>query len=74
MSKKMFTHATPTLFNAGTSHNQLASCFLLQVLIIIIIIMKHPNDSSQWPCAEEEEEEETCTDFVPKGTLQSVFL
>ena len=31
MSKKMFTHATPTLFNAGTSHNQLASCFLLQI-------------------------------------------
>jgi ribonucleotide reductase alpha subunit len=31
MSKKMFTHATPTLFNAGTIHNQLASCFLLQI-------------------------------------------
>jgi len=31
MSNKMFTHATPTLFNAGTYHNQLASCFLLQI-------------------------------------------
>lgn len=29
MSKKYFTHATPTLFNAGTPHPQLASCFLL---------------------------------------------
>jgi ribonucleoside-diphosphate reductase alpha chain len=29
MSEKMFTHATPTLFNAGTPKPQLASCFLL---------------------------------------------
>lgn len=29
MSQKYFTHATPTLFNAGTKHPQLASCFLL---------------------------------------------
>jgi ribonucleoside-diphosphate reductase alpha chain len=29
MSKKLFTHATPTLFNAGTETPQLASCFLL---------------------------------------------
>jgi len=28
MSKKEYTHATPTLFNAGTPINQLASCFL----------------------------------------------
>jgi ribonucleotide reductase alpha subunit len=28
MSQKYFTHATPTLFNAGTSHSQLSSCFL----------------------------------------------
>jgi ribonucleotide reductase alpha subunit len=28
MSQKYFTHATPTLFNAGTSHPQLSSCFL----------------------------------------------
>jgi ribonucleoside-diphosphate reductase alpha subunit len=29
MSQKYFTHATPTLFNAGTPHPQLSSCFLL---------------------------------------------
>lgn len=29
MSQKMFTHATPTLFNAGTPHPQLSSCYLL---------------------------------------------
>ena len=29
MSQKYFTHATPTLFNAGTKHQQLSSCFLL---------------------------------------------
>ena len=29
MSMKYFTHATPTLFNAGTKRPQLSSCFLL---------------------------------------------
>jgi ribonucleoside-diphosphate reductase alpha chain len=29
MSQKYFTHATPTLFNSGTPHQQLSSCFLL---------------------------------------------
>lgn len=29
MSKKFFTHATPTLFNAGTPKPQMSSCFLL---------------------------------------------
>lgn len=29
MSMKYFTHATPTLFNAGTPHPQLSSCYLL---------------------------------------------
>ncbi len=28
MSRKYFTHATPTLFNAGTNRPQLSSCFL----------------------------------------------
>jgi ribonucleotide reductase alpha subunit len=28
MSLKNYTHATPTLFNAGTNHPQLSSCFL----------------------------------------------
>lgn len=31
MSDRWFIHATPTLFNAGTPHPQLSSCFLLQV-------------------------------------------
>jgi len=29
MSQSFFTHATPTLFNAGTPHPQMSSCFLL---------------------------------------------
>jgi ribonucleoside-diphosphate reductase alpha subunit len=29
MSQKWFTHATPTLFNAGTRNPQLSSCFLV---------------------------------------------
>lgn len=29
MSQKLFTHATPTLFNCGTPRPQLSSCFLL---------------------------------------------
>uniref|UniRef100_A0A6C0D7E4 ribonucleoside-diphosphate reductase n=1 Tax=viral metagenome TaxID=1070528 RepID=A0A6C0D7E4_9ZZZZ len=31
MSQKYFTHATPTLFNAGTMRQQLSSCFLLSM-------------------------------------------
>uniref|UniRef100_A0AC35TKV7 Ribonucleoside-diphosphate reductase n=1 Tax=Rhabditophanes sp. KR3021 TaxID=114890 RepID=A0AC35TKV7_9BILA len=31
MSEKWFTHATPTLFNAGTCIPQLSSCFLLTI-------------------------------------------
>ncbi|MEM0542542.1 ribonucleoside-diphosphate reductase subunit alpha [Flavobacterium sp. j3] len=31
MSKKFFTHATPTLFNAGTPKPQMSSCFLLSM-------------------------------------------
>lgn len=31
MSLKWFTHATPTLFNAGTIRPQLSSCFLLSM-------------------------------------------
>ena len=29
MSQRYFTHASPTLFNAGTPHPQLSSCFLV---------------------------------------------
>ena len=31
MSQKYFTHATPTLFNAGSSRQQLSSCFLVSM-------------------------------------------
>ena len=31
MSQKYFTHATPTLFNAGTPRPQLSSCFLMEM-------------------------------------------
>eukprot|EP00406_Dinophysis_acuminata_P024754 CAMPEP_0179348800 /NCGR_PEP_ID=MMETSP0797-20121207/73900_1 /TAXON_ID=47934 /ORGANISM="Dinophysis acuminata, Strain DAEP01" /LENGTH=548 /DNA_ID=CAMNT_0021063639 /DNA_START=76 /DNA_END=1718 /DNA_ORIENTATION=+ len=31
MSRRHFTHATPTLFNAGTPRPQMSSCFLLTV-------------------------------------------
>lgn len=31
LSKGFFTHATPTLFNAGTINAQMASCFLLDI-------------------------------------------
>lgn len=30
LSEKWFTHATPTLFNAGTPCPQMSSCFLIQ--------------------------------------------
>eukprot|EP00448_Togula_jolla_P015131 CAMPEP_0170590354 /NCGR_PEP_ID=MMETSP0224-20130122/11826_1 /TAXON_ID=285029 /ORGANISM="Togula jolla, Strain CCCM 725" /LENGTH=800 /DNA_ID=CAMNT_0010914147 /DNA_START=58 /DNA_END=2460 /DNA_ORIENTATION=- len=31
MSRRLFTHATPTLFNAGTPTPQMSSCFLLKM-------------------------------------------
>lgn len=31
LSKKLMTHATPTIFNAGTTAPQLSSCFLLSI-------------------------------------------
>ena len=31
MSRKFFTHATPTLFNSGTPKPQMSSCFLLKM-------------------------------------------
>lgn len=32
MSERWFTHASPTLFNAGTCRPQLSSCFLLNMM------------------------------------------
>jgi ribonucleoside-diphosphate reductase alpha chain len=31
MSNRYFTHASPTLYNAGSPYNQLSSCFLLNI-------------------------------------------
>ena len=31
MSERWFTHATPTMFNAGTPYPQMSSCFLLSM-------------------------------------------
>ncbi|KAF2078585.1 hypothetical protein CYY_000085 [Polysphondylium violaceum] len=31
LSQKLFTHATPTLFNSGTPNPQMSSCFLVQM-------------------------------------------
>ena len=31
MSTHQMTHATPTLFNSGTKHNQMSSCFLMPI-------------------------------------------
>lgn len=31
MSQQYFTHATPTLFNSGTTHPQMSSCFLMSM-------------------------------------------
>lgn len=46
MSKKKFTHATPTLFNAGTQRPQLASCFLLGMEDSVQGIYKTITDSA----------------------------
>jgi ribonucleoside-diphosphate reductase alpha chain len=47
MSQRYFTHATPTLFNAGTPRAQLASCFLLGTHDSITGIFKTVTDSAQ---------------------------
>lgn len=46
-SQKMFTHATPTLFNSGTERNQLSSCFLLGIDDNIESIFKVLSDSAK---------------------------
>ncbi len=47
MSDLYFTHATPTLFNAGTPQPQLSSCFLLGTNDSIEAITKTWSDCSQ---------------------------
>ena len=46
MSKKYFTHASPTLFNAGNKYGNLVSCFLLGTEDSISGIAKTWNDVS----------------------------
>lgn len=51
MSKKYFTHATPTLFNAGTQRPQMSSCYLLNTEDDLEHIFKTISDSgmiSKW--------------------------
>ena len=47
MSNKFFTHATPTLFNAGTIRPSLMSCFLLGTEDSLDGIMKTATDCAQ---------------------------
>ena len=47
MSNKYFIHATPTLFHAGSNHQQLLSCFLLGVDDSIKGIYKSLDDCAQ---------------------------
>ena len=37
MSKKYFTHATPTLFNSGTPKPQMSSCFFYRCKTIVLM-------------------------------------
>ena len=47
MSKKYFTHATPTLFNAGTRFGSLSSCYLLGMEDSLEGIFKCLTDSAK---------------------------
>ena len=47
LSQKYFTHATPTLFNAGTPRSQMSSCFLLDIEDSIKGIYENLTDCAQ---------------------------
>ncbi len=47
LSKFLFTSATPTLFNSGTNHSQLSSCYLSTVLDDLHHIFKVVADDAQ---------------------------
>lgn len=47
ISKKFFTHASPTLFNAGTKKQQLSSCFLMGTHDSIDGIFKTISDAAK---------------------------
>ena len=52
MSQKYFTHATPTLYNAGTPRPQLSSCYLLSMeddsIDVIYNTLKECANISKW--------------------------
>lgn len=52
MSNKYFTHATPTLFNAGTNYPQMSSCYLLAMnddsIVGIYDTLKETAQISKW--------------------------
>ena len=47
LSEGLYTHATPTLFNSGTTRTQLSSCFLLSVSDSIEGIFDNIKESAQ---------------------------
>ncbi len=47
LSKFLFTSSTPTLFNAGTPHSQLSSCYLSTVMDDLKHIFKIVSDDAQ---------------------------
>ena len=47
LSLKYYTHATPTLFNAGTKYPQMSSCFLIGTEDSIEGIFKTMSDVAQ---------------------------
>lgn len=47
MSRGLYTHASPTLFNAGTAYEQMSSCYLLGTEDSIGGIFKTISDSAQ---------------------------
>jgi len=47
LSQQLYTSSTPTLFNAGTIHNQLSSCYLTTVMDDLKHIFKCVSDDAQ---------------------------
>jgi ribonucleoside-diphosphate reductase alpha chain len=47
LSNKYYTHATPTLFNAGTNYQQLSSCFLIGTEDSVEGLYKTASDMAQ---------------------------
>jgi ribonucleoside-diphosphate reductase alpha chain len=39
LMSKIFTHATPTLFNPGTPKPQMSSCFFASMMIVLMGFM-----------------------------------